>query len=410
MNMKLLLSATFVAGSLLATAQDGARTYAITGKADNKYFWADIKEVDISSGKVVRTLFEADKTPFTSVSQDKTVDPSRPAVANPTGFGAAACALDTRHNRLYFAPMHFSDIIYLDLGKKAASFTTIKKNVIPNSAVYQSEENQLTRMAIAADGYGYAISNDGNHLIRFSTGKRATVEDLGNLVDAESNKGISIHNKCTSWGGDMVADAFGKLVVITASHNVFEIDVNTRIATHLGAITGLPATFTTNAAVVDNDGLLVVSSANVLESLYKVNMKDLKAIKVEGNEAPFNASDMANGILLNQKKADAANQYASLEKPVMPVVTPKVEDNKVYPNPVTGSVFNVLFDGRKAGRYTIVLADIAGRAIQSKVVNVISPNQSEAIRLATKTAKGMYMVKVMDEKGQLTFSEKIVIE
>ncbi|MEI9956835.1 MAG: hypothetical protein WDM90_11150 [Ferruginibacter sp.] len=64
------------------------------------------------------------------------------------------------------------------------------------------------------------------------------VTDLGNLVDAEDNKsGISIHNKCTSWGGDMIADAYGKLYVISAARQVFKVDIDTRIASYIGFIT-----------------------------------------------------------------------------------------------------------------------------------------------------------------------------
>ena len=50
------------------------------------------------------------------------------------------------------------------------------------------------------------------------------ITDLGNIVDAGSNNGISVHNQCSSWGGDMVADASGKLILFTAAHQVFEID------------------------------------------------------------------------------------------------------------------------------------------------------------------------------------------
>jgi hypothetical protein len=115
--------------------------------------------------------------------------------------------------------MHFSDIRYLDLNEPGASFTTVKTKIIPNntSQEYQPEENHITRMVIAADGFGYAMSNDFNHLIRFSTSNSSEVVDLGNIVDGENNKGISIHNKCTSWGGDMVADAFGNLVIVSAA-------------------------------------------------------------------------------------------------------------------------------------------------------------------------------------------------
>jgi len=280
MKGKFLLTASLVSLSLCSAAQT-ARTYAITGKSNNNFLWADIKQIDITTGKVVNTLFESDKTTFKSRSLDMTAAKST-EVHNPTGFGVAACALDVRNNRLYFAPMHFSEISFLDLNQTEANFTTVKNHILPPPATgfYTAEEDQFTRMVIAADGYGYALTNDANHLIRFSTGRKTTVEDLGSLADAESNNGISIHNKCTSWGGDMLADAFGKLVVISANHNIYTIDPASRVATFKGTITGLTPNYTTNGAVVDNDGNIIVSSANVFDGLYKFNFKDLKAVKI----------------------------------------------------------------------------------------------------------------------------------
>ena len=114
MNCKFLLSATFISASLFASAQQQTTAYAITGKLNNSYFWADIKQVDITTGKVIKTLFEADKTKYNTTFLNAT-DNNNSAKINPTAYGVAACALDTRHNRLYFAPMHFSEIQYLDL-------------------------------------------------------------------------------------------------------------------------------------------------------------------------------------------------------------------------------------------------------------------------------------------------------
>ncbi len=407
MKGKLLLTATLASVSLFSAAQD-ARTYAITGKSDNKFLWADIKQIDVKSGAIVKTLFESENTKFSINSLDNTAD--KVQVTNPTGFGVAACALDTRHNRLYFAPMHFSEIRYLDLGSREASFTIVKKNVIPVAAgnVYQPEETQFTRMVIAADGYGYALTNDGNHLVRFTTGKKPVVEDLGALIDAESNKGISIHNKCSSWGGDMLADAFGKLVVISANHNVFTVDVNSKIASFTGTITGLPANYTTNAAAVDNDGSIIVNSANVFDGLYRVNYKDLKAVKIETAEKGFNSSDLANGNFLLQKEADAAARF-DVSKSVLPDFA-AAADGRVYPNPATGDQFNVLFTGQKAGKYTIIFSDLAGRPLLTKTVVIGKSTQVENVRLTSKTAKGTYLVNVVDENKQVAFSEKVVLQ
>lgn len=411
MNVKTLLSTSFVALTSLASfAQDANKAYAITGKKTNNFFWADIKQVDIKTGKVEKTLFEADVTKFKTTYLDNSKAVNQQDM-RPTVYGVAACALDTRHNRLYFAPMHISDIRYLDLNKADAEFTVISRNVIPvtGQGGYQGEESQLSRMVIGADGYGYALTNDANHLIRFNTGKKNQVEDLGNIVDAEDNKGISIHNKCTSWGGDIVADAFGKLVMISANHNVFVIDVDSRIATYKGAITGLPANYSTNGAVVDADGKLVVSSANVFDALYKVDMKDLKAERIESKEVPFNASDLANGNMLNQKEADEARRNVVGTATIRPLAQANT-DNYVFPNPVTGNEFKILFSDETPGQYNVTITDLSGKAITSKVVSVSGKGQAVPVQLAGKLTKGMYMVKVTDLSGKFIFTERIIVQ
>jgi len=406
MNFKLLLSTTFIASSLLATAQNAGNAYAITGSNNNKFLWNNIKQVDLATGTVVKTLFEADATSFKMSYADGSKSLNTQD-AKPTVFGVAAAALDARHNRLYFAPMHLSEIRYLDLDNANASFTVVKQNIIGASATYQNEENHLTRMVIAADGYGYAITNDANHLIRFTTGKKVVVEDLGALVDAESNKTISVHNKCTSWGGDIVADAFGKIVIVSANHNVFSVDVNSKIATYDGAITGLPATFTTNASAVDNEGNMIVGSAVVFDGLFKVNVKSLAATKIENTENQFNASDLANANFLSQKEYNSKNKFNTTAQLYTDVIS---GSSRVFPNPVTNSEFKVLFDDLSVGTYTITVTDLTGRIILNKTANIAAKVQAEKVLLKSTLAKGMYLVKVSDANQKLMFTERIVVQ
>lgn len=404
MNPRLLLCSLVIFITFNLSAQN-VKTYAITGTAANRFLWTDIKQIDISTGKIGELLYESGKTAFKTVTLDRSVAARADGNSNPAGFGIAACAFDARNNRLYFAPMHFSEISYVDLNRNELTFTTVKRNILPANNKYVTEENQLSRMVIGADGFGYALTNDGNHLLRFSTGKNAVVEDLGALLDAESNKGISVHNKCTSWGGDMLADAFGNLVVISANHTVYMIDVKTKIATYTGTISGLPANYTTNGAVVDDNGDIVVSSANVFDGLFKVSYIDLKAVKIETEDKSFNASDLANANLLRQKEADALVKFDIL-KSTIPSVTGSA---RVYPNPVINNQVTVLFDGQPAGRYSIQVTDIAGRVLQVKDVN-ISGKQSEQISFSKKPANGTYIVKVVNSKKELSFTDKVIVQ
>ena len=417
MNNKILLSASFIALGFSAAAQNTA-TYAITGDGNADFNWMNIRKIDVATGKLVNTIFDRlnPKAILADAQTKQTVvingfHNGQPYTTTeyPTATLVAAAAYDKKNNKLFFTPMRKGELRWLDLNDKSEKPTYYTlKNTLLNPLNLTDEANHITRMDIAADGNGYAITNDGNHLIRFTTGKKTMITDLGNLIDAENNtNGISIHNRCTSWGGDMVADAYGKLYVISASHQVFKVDIDTRIVTHLGTITGLPVNYTTNGAAVDDDGNIMVSCATSTEGYYKFNIKDMAAVKMEGADKTYNASDLANGNLLFQKEADAQRTYGT------PVLAPTVRvntDARIFPNPVTANQFTVLFDGQKAGRYTVILTDLSGRAIMNRVVTVSSKMQSETVQIKNIIGKGMYLVKVTDAAQKTVFTERIIVQ
>lgn len=419
MNCKLLLTTTFIVSAALASAQNSNKAFAITGDGNQDYVWMNIRQVDLGTGQVSKTIFQRSKSNFVLTDVNTKIITTQASAMNgnlfqsrdyPTGSLVAAAAYDQRNNKLFFSPMRIGELRWVDLDIKneTPKFYTISSEVL-NFGPAPDEANHITRMVIAADGNGYAVTNDANHLIKFTTGKKPVLTDLGNLIDDEKNNGISIHNKCTSWGGDMLADAYGKLYVISAGKQVFVIDINSRIASHRGVITGLPVNYTANAAAVDAEGDIVVSSANVFDGYYKVKLTDLTATPIEGSDRKYNASDLANANLLLQKEADAARKN-SLIAGLLPQNTFSNSDKRVYPNPVTSSSFAVLFDGQKAGNYSITLSDLSGRILQTQKVNIGKGTQTENINLLSRPAKGMYMVKVYDESKQIVFTEKVLIQ
>ena len=121
----------------------------------------------------------------------------------------------------------------------------------------------------------------------------------------------------------------------------------------------------------------------------------------------YNASDLANGNLLFQKEADAVKNFGA---PVLQPIAAYSGEGYVFPNPVTSNEFKVSFDGMKAGKYTIALSDLSGRAIQNKVVVISGKAQVETIKITSALAKGMYFVKVTDANRQAVFTEKISIQ
>ncbi len=407
MNIKLLLSTTFIATTLAVSAQDANKTFAITGDGNHDFMWMNIRQVDIGSGKVVQSIYQRDKTAFVMAEADSKT--AMPAYRTPTETMVAAAAYDKNQNKLFFTPMRVGELRWLDLNAKgdAQKYYSVTSSLLNTQEALGDEANQFSRMVIGADGNGYALNNDASRLIRFTTGKKVTITDLGSVVDDESNKTISVKNKCTSWGGDMIADAYNKLYIISANHYVFVLDVDTKVAKQIGYITGLPAAFSTNGAAVDKDGNVVVASANTFAGYYKFSLKDFVATAIEGSDMVYNASDLANGNLLYQKEVDAARTFADF-KPVVPVLT---NEAHIFPNPVTNSEFKIYFEGQQAGKYNVSITDLSGKPVMNSIVNVISAKlQVETITLSRSFAKGMYMVKVTDASNKFIFTERIVVQ
>lgn len=406
--------------------QNSSSLFAITGQSVKNFNWMDIRSLNMKTGNVEQVLFESGKTEFTYLNSENKSPineivlngaPAKLSVGDtrivsqqiiiqnptPTSLMTAATAFDQRHNKLFFSTMHDGRLIWLDLSQKnKASFFTIDKPLIVQTD-YNDEALNITRMTIGSDGYGYALTNDANHLIRFSTGKKIVVTDLGALLDDENNKGISIHNKCTSWGGDIVADAFGKLYLLSAGRQIFEIDIDSKIATLKGSVTNLPATYTLNGAAVNENNEVIVSSANTYDGFYAINMNDFSATKLPTTTQTFNASDLASSNLLFQNKKTGS------------AVLPQEEilGNKfisLYPNPVRNGEVKIVFENHLPGQYKIALTDIQGRMIENSTVNIQYPGEVVNFKLKTKPVKGIYMIKITNKENFNIYSDKLVVE
>ncbi len=411
MKYRILLTTISLFTIALASAQKTARqAYAITASTKGSFVWTEVKLLDLSSGEVVQSIYDNKQTDFT-VTQARTGKPIaiKDATGNiadvnklPFNTFSAACAFDKSHNRLYFTPMGINRLQYIDLNAKTPSIAYFEGEAFGVATDLKDEANHITRMAIAVDGQGYALSNDGNHLIKFTTGRKPVITDLGALQDDPANGGNSIHTKPTSWGGDMIADALGNLYVISASRYVFKVDINTRQATFISTINGIPASFTTNGAAVVADDKLIVSSANSVEGYYEVDMKDWKATLLPNSGNVYNASDLANSNLA----------FESARTTTIPafIARERVGNDKIalYPNPVTKDMFRVSFN-TDAGRYNIQLVDLSGRTVSQKIVSIGYEGQVAEVTLPAKLSKGMYLVKVLDNAKKTVYADKLMV-
>jgi hypothetical protein len=127
---------------------------------------------------------------------------------------------------------------------------------------------------------------------------------------------------------------------------------------------------------------------------------------MEGSDTKFNASDFANGNVLFQKEAELSNTF-TVNQNLPPVTTPG--QTRIYPNPVINSNFNVVFNSKESGNYTVMLTDLAGRVLQTNKVNVVKGIQTQNIRVSARQASGLFIVNVLDQNKQIIHTEKVLI-
>lgn len=425
-----LLASTLIVTAIAADAQK-SRAFAITGDAKGNIAWMNVREIDLASGVEIRSVYSPKDKPaivdalsgsrllqsdanamvnnaVTTVSRTGitstmvTYNDGRRAevVTAPTETLVAASAYDRKTNRLFFTPMHSNELRYFDLNKGTNMVYYVRNAALKNFAE-NSEADVITRMCFGSDGYGYALTNDANHLIRFSSGDKITVTDLGSVRDGDDNEDISIRNMCTSWGGDLVADAFGNLYVISMRKNVFKINPQNMVADLVGSISNLPEDFMVNGAAVDAKGNVIVSSATKTDNYYVVNLATMQASPMDKKDKDvYNASDLASGNLLFENTSDA-----------VAATVPDVKGNKlisVYPNPVVNKSFTVSFEAQAGRNHTIQLVDASGQVVLNRQVNVEGKATTQVV-LPSFVKSGMYIIKVNDGNGKVQYSGKIIV-
>ena len=389
---------------------------------DNMIIRKDLKDlVEIKNNVDKRpnvNLTHPDVTPDVNVvivrkSMRSSFNPNAPFATQ-----SAACAYDKKHERLYYTPMGINQLRYIDLKSKPPRIYYFEDEPLGALSGPGDVSNQVTRMVIGGDGNGYALSNNAEHLIRFTTNKKAEITDLGGLTDDAAN-GYSVHSG-SAFGGDMIADRSGNLYLITASRAVFKININSKVATFKGTIKGLPRGFTTNGAAVEKGTNVIVTSSTSTSGYYMFDLNSMQAQKVSASESVYNASDLANSNLISdKKKKDKKTEPQPQQKTEEAVaaqspaeVSADVRENKVtvYPNPVTNNVVNLFFTDYASGRYEIQLIDLTGKILQAQIITINSKTQIQELKLSSVIAKGNYLVKIVNGAGKIVSAEKLIVQ
>ena len=412
MRTRILLLAGLVGLTQIVTAQKHNHSFAITGN-NGSAVWENIAEVDLLKAQMGNKLFDNSTTKFSVVdAATKKTLPQASQMINgklininqtPTATMVAAAAYDEAHNKLFFTPMRINELRWIDLDDKSQTvkayslsdrkFTNADVNDVPN---------QITRMCIGGDGYGYALSNDAMHLIRFSTGRNTTITDLGSVIDAGNT--TTINSPCAGWGGDMVADTKGNLYVVSAQHNVFKVNIETRVSSFITKLKDIPAEYTTNGAAVDETGYLILGSASSTSGFYKVDPQNWAVEKLPASGNAVNVSDLASSNLLFDTKKN--NSIVAIND-IREVYNERIA---AYPNPVTEGIVKVNFEKQPKGNYSIQLLDLVGRVLTTKQITVGGDNQLETFNIDNNVAQGFYLLRVTNSTKKVVLAKKLLID
>lgn len=438
--------------------------FAITAAEKGQNNWKEVRLMDISSGEELKSIYQssskeieilnartgkpiekkdlsANYVPVKKVvnldqvlnspvenritqAVRKTAVVSRVSADQPFATNSAACAYDKKHERLYYTPMGINQLRYIDLKSNTPKIYYFEDEPFGALTSRSDVPNQITRMVIASDGNGYALTNNAEHLIRFTTGKKPTITDLGALKDDAANGNYTVHSS-NGYGGDMIADSRGNLYLITANRKVFKIALDNKIATYQGTIKGLPQGFSTNGAMVEEGTTVIVASAQSTLGYYKFDLNSLQAEKVSSQASVYNASDLANGNLAlakkkkDKKEPEILNDIVEEKEEVLieevskktPEQDPLLQSSlAVYPNPVSNGLIKLSFANQPTGKYQIQLFDITGKMISAKEVTINNKVQVEEFRLPDLIAKGNYLVKVIGENNNVSLVNKLAVQ
>ena len=455
-TLLLLVMISFITGAFAQKrkkAEQPLTGYAITAVEKGGRSWKEVRLVNVTTGEEIRSIYQSKqetealnaRTGNPIIKKDMTAAKApvkkivnldqELAVANgsnvrvktvvinnhenqydkPFATNSAAMAYDKKHERLYYTPMGINQLRYIDL--KSNKIYYFENEIFGAVSGPGDGANQITRMVIASDGNGYALTNDGNHLIRFTTGKNPVITDLGALSDDASNANFSVHGR-KGYGGDMIADASENLYLLTANRNVFKISIESKVATYQGTIKGLPDGFSTNGAMVEEGSKVIVASSESAIGYFRFDLVTMQAEKVSTTASVFNASDLANERLAfaknkkDRKNAEEPKQQATEEVTKKSPLQNAIINNgiSVYPNPVTNGLVKVTFTDQPAGKYSVELIDITGKLIQSKEINVNSNMHIEEVRIPRSASGGNYLLKINGINNNVSLTNKLVVQ
>lgn len=360
---------------LLGTFVGAQEMVVATGLTKGKIQFNDFRKIDSEELSLSNVLLtKADRVNFESKETEIT------KVCNCGNYIAAMT--ESMNGNLFYLPMHSEQVVMVNSSNKSGVLIDI-----PNSQLNVRDQSTFhARMTTASDGYMYSLNNIGSELLRISP--NGTVQNLGGIPQlAEFAKASGVETSV--YGGDLIADAFGNIYAITASANVFKINIRNLNAEFLGSIKGLPDNFTINGAAVDKEGKVVLGTSSLHKALYSLDFSTLEAsFKADYDLAVY---DMSSPYFLRENVRDAIIDLRS--------------NYSLYPTVVKNSQLNIVSNSNERSKLDITVWDLNNKVIYSNSVNIQSVGEFQ-VKLGGSLQPGIYILKAVNQDGNEVINTK----
>lgn len=368
MKKALLFSSILATGSLL-NAQD---ITAVTGLTKGKIEFQDFRKIDLNNLNAQNVLVS--KTDNINLISDagKTCNCSKYIAAMSTNNAGD----------VFFIPMTQNRVMNINTSSKTGTFTSIENASLDT----KDQGTYYARMTTAPDGFMYALNNNGTEFLKISSG--GTVQNLGS-VDGFIAEAKNLGNETLAYGGDMIADAFGNLYVISAAGNVFKLNPDNLNSSFVGKIKGLPEKYTVNGAAVTADGSVILATTSEF-GFYTLNFDTLEA--KFASDYQFPVYDLASSNFLKQTQAD--NLYGI--------------SYSLYPTIVKTSELNIVSKSNDNNILNVSVWSLNNKKVYSNTVSVKSVGDYK-INLNGALQPGIYVLKATNQDGAEVINTKFTL-
>lgn len=296
-----------------------------------------------------------------------------------------AAMTESLNGDIFYIPMSGQKVMKIDAVSKTGTQYTFS-TVQPDS---KDQAGYYARMTTTPDGYMYALNNSGTEFLKISAS--GSIQNLG-AINQFASKAKELGAETAVYGGDMVADAFGNIYVISASSHVFKINPNKLSSEYLGQIQGLPAGYTVNGAAVERDGSVLLGTTSKNNSLYSLNMETLEATyKADYALAIY---DLSSPYFLRQSEADQLSELSS--------------GYSLYPTVVKNSQLNIVSNNDIKTVLTVSIWNLNNKQVYTNKVSVKSIGDYQ-LKLNGSLLPGIYVLKAVNQEGKEVINTKFTL-